>query len=423
MMPNAVDVYGNGVFFASDAFDSVGHYNEIVTQAAILRRGGLVDWATYPCYFHTKLYSFSFFAFGAFGSQTILAAEPVNLALFALILFLIFRIGEEVFNRKTALIASAIIALWPSFMVLTTQLLREPQFIAAMLTMFLVAIRLLTKVHTLRRAIFESIIGSISIVIIWLIRYQELEAIMAISFVVVLFVSFKMVRQKRILAGNMVVAVCLVFAAVATPKLVSHYSPVPKTAKVAGPPQGIRKKEVKRNTLTGIALRISTTRRGFSTSYPNAGSNLDAEVQFNSISDIIRYVPRAAEIGFLSPFPNMWFTSGSHLGRVGRTIGALETLPLYVLEIFALYALWYSRRRLSVWLMLAIVTIGLTALGLVVVNVGTIYRFRYIFVMLVVILGSAGITRLAEIVRVKRGGNSNSLLEHIGILEGLESNR
>lgn len=59
--------------------------------------------------------------------------------------------------------------------------------------------------------------------------------------------------------------------------------------------------------------------------------------------------------------------------------------------MLALFCIWREPRNLSSWLLLLIVVFGVTALGLVVSNVGTLYRFRYLFWMLLIILGAKGL--------------------------------
>ena len=112
--------------------------------------------------------------------------------------------------------------------------------------------------------------------------------------------------------------------------------------------------------------------------------------------DVIRYLPRATAIGLLSPFPKMWFETGDSVGAKGRILSGLETLVMYVVEVFALVGLWLGRRKLSVWLLFSIATMGTIALGLVVVNVGTLYRLRYVFLIMLIVLAAEGISHVVE---------------------------
>ncbi len=120
-------------------------------------------------------------------------------------------------------------------------------------------------------------------------------------------------------------------------------------------------------------------RVGFAKSAPNAGSNIDLEVTFDSLADVLLYVPRAFEIGLFAPFPSMWLSEGASPGsRIMRLISGLEMVVSYILLIgvvMLLYGLKSSRPALLVSILISITMIVI--LVLVVCNVGTLYRMRY----------------------------------------------
>ena len=58
--------------------------------------------------------------------------------------------------------------------------------------------------------------------------------------------------------------------------------------------------------LRGKLAQLNEKRRGFATSYPRAATNIDLDVRFYSIHDLLLYIPRALQIGLLAPFPSMW---------------------------------------------------------------------------------------------------------------------
>lgn len=68
-------------------------------------------------------------------------------------------------------------------------------------------------------------------------------------------------------------------------------------------------------------------------------------------------------------------------------------LATYLIELLALAGLWARRERPAVWLLASVCASGVTALGLVMPNVGTLYRLRYVFWMLLVVLAAGGATR------------------------------
>jgi hypothetical protein len=149
-----------------------------------------------------------------------------------------------------------------------------------------------------------------------------------------------------------------------------------------------------------VAIQISVLRHGFIREHTNvspakdAGSNIDTHVRFSSAADVVRYLPRAAMIGFLAPFPEQWFAEGRKAGLAGRLISGMEMSVMYLIEVLVLIELWRSRSRLPVWLLSGIAAAGVTALALAVLNVGALYRMRYAFFILLLIVGANGLVRM-----------------------------
>ena len=61
-----------------------------------------------------------------------------------------------------------------------------------------------------------------------------------------------------------------------------------------------------------------------------------------------------------------------------------------MIECLALFGLWQERRDLSAWFIFLVITLGAIGLGLVVANMGALYRLRYPFWALLMIFGSGG---------------------------------
>ena len=56
---------------------------------------------------------------------------------------------------------------------------------------------------------------------------------------------------------------------------------------------------------------LADTRDASIAAYPDAGSNIDSNVHFHSIRDLMAYVPRATEIALFAPFPRQWLQHGA----------------------------------------------------------------------------------------------------------------
>ena len=94
-----------------------------------------------------------------------------------------------------------------------------------------------------------------------------------------------------------------------------------------------------------------------------------------------------AFIGFFAPFPRMWVQRGSS-GLANRLLSGAETLLMYFLYAAAALCVWRNRRRVEVWLLFLVATIGTIALGMVVMNAGALYRLRYVFWIMFIIMAA-----------------------------------
>jgi len=138
---------------------------------------------------------------------------------------------------------------------------------------------------------------------------------------------------------------------------------------------------------------------------PEARSNIDLDVSFNSAADAIKYIPRALQVGILAPFPNHWYAEGSSsLTTLIRRINALEMFLIYCALIFMFYGWWIWRRNPQFYLAFGFSLGMILTYALVVVNIGTLTRMRYGFIMILVAFGIAG---LLELINSKyKKGNS-----------------
>lgn len=386
--------------------DSQTYQAQALLLSNILTGAGLSSWFFALLSIHVKLYSLCFALFGRVLGPSVLAIEPLNGALFLSVLYLVFKLGEEAFERRTGLLAAALVGLWPSFLLHTTQPLRDTLFVATALLFLLFNLRLLIKTYSTTSALGLASTGAVVECLLWLFRSEMWQVMTAIAFITCLMLALRMFREGRIFWGNATGAGLLLLVSLLIPPVaVRFYRPAYAWAKsrdvafvayndaalnaetVSSGPQQIK---------AYLPARISALRERFIAQDGQAGSNIDTEARFNSNSDVVSYLPRAMVVGFFAPFPQMWFERGAATGRAGRLIGAAETVSLYLLELMALVGLWRGRAQLPAWLLFVAAVCGITALGLVVTNAGTLYRLRYFFVMMLVILASEGVRVLCR---------------------------
>src|ERR1051325_389671 len=127
LLPNTFDENGTGLTFA---IDGVSYQRVASDLAGELQTNGIGAWLETKAPFHSRLSSLSFATFGRLLGHNILAAEPLNLFFYLAILTCIYFLGRELFDARAGFFAATIVALWPSFLLHSTQLIRDPLSIA-----------------------------------------------------------------------------------------------------------------------------------------------------------------------------------------------------------------------------------------------------------------------------------------------------
>ena len=387
LVPGQIDQRGLGSF-ASDGFMYQG---EVVELCGVLRSQGVSAWAVWPTQLHVRLYSLPLCLLNGGGGFNILQIEPLNLIYYLVILVLIFKLGQIVFNHRTGLIAATMVAVWPSFLLHTTQLLRDPLLAAGFLLLMFALSLSLKQEFKWHRGVLIGIAGSAAIVLVRIVRLPMWPLLILIVVLAVVFLVVPIAYQRRFIFGNLVFAAIVIAALLITPRFQDAFH----NQQVVRRPRLIVPEAV---AALPVTEQIAARRQGFdlrldSSGEPHrseAGSDIDPGVHFNGVLDIARHVPRAAVVGFFAPFPNMWLDAGKQVGGGGRLLSGFETLIAYVIECLALIGLWHGRRQLSVWLLFLAITLGAVALGLVVANIGALYRLRYPCWALLIIFGAAG---------------------------------
>jgi hypothetical protein len=150
------------------------------------------------------------------------------------------------------------------------------------------------------------------------------------------------------------------------------------------------------NWLRHQGMRLANARNIWIKKYPNAGTNIDTDVHFRSLKDILAYIPRAAIIGFLAPFPSHWFGQARTAGRASRLVAGFEMMVWYLFLPGFLYFLFTGPvdLHIKVWMLLYTITLVVLT-GLVVTNIGALYRMRYVYFLPILVGGLEGWTRLS----------------------------
>jgi len=392
LLPSHFDESGIGLTFAIDGTS----YKRIALDMLDASNNfgmGVWLWAKAPL--HSRLYALSFKLFGRLLGINVLGAEPLNLFYYLAILVCVYVLGREVFSARTGLLAAAIVAVWPSFLLHSTQLIRDPLAILCFLALIVVLVLLLSREFAWRMAIGVGLAGILLVTLFWVVRGNMWNAVLVAIGIALLMLASRLLRERRLIKGNSLALLLIIIAALLVPaRFESTALPgvkppttpltIPTSTQVA-PAEGVWTRTIK---------QIADRRAGFRF-YKIHASDIDSEVRFYSTGDISRFTPRALVIGFFAPFPNMWLQTGS-FGLAGRLLSGFEMLVMYVLYLAVGFCLWQERRNMKMWFLFLVAAIGMLALGLVVVNAGALFRIRYVFWMLLIAIAAEGITKLAH---------------------------
>ncbi|MFS2035065.1 hypothetical protein ACEN8I_13675 [Polaromonas sp. CT11-55] len=126
-------------------------------------------------------------------------------------------------------------------------------------------------------------------------------------------------------------------------------------------------------------------------SYKNARSNMDTDFVPGTVCNLLGYLPRALQIGFLAPFPAQWLADGSIAANtMMRRVVSAEMLAVYACLPLLSVAMWAFRRKPEFWFVLGFLTLLMVIHVYLVPNLGTLHRMRYGFLTAVVGLALAG---------------------------------
>ena len=404
--PRLIDHDG---IMGSFAFDSYDYQRGAIETSQLLRDGNLRAWATAAQPLHVKLIAVSFTLLNPLFGYSTLSAEPYNVICYLAIIALVFAFGSELGGRRAGVLAAVVVALWPTFLLHTLQLLKDPLFITAALAALWCAVTLLIRTYRPAASVAVSVVAILLLLLLALVRFSSVLLLVAVAILILALLVVRQVRERRLLFWNMTPAIAVLLVGLILLPFISgqNIARIKKypsdqagplknvadpTAQVATLVTWINRGSAERRSVVRdrLARRISSMRSRFAASYSDAGSLLDAQTEFRNAGDLLTYFPRALAIGMWAPFPSSWFSAGRRVGNVGKIVSGIEMLAIYLLQALAALALIREPRQLARWFLVAIIVSGVTALAFIVPNAGAIYRFRYVFWILLVVAAMSG---------------------------------
>ena len=325
---------------ASFAFDSFEYQRDALRLVEVLRQRGVTAWAREPELVHVKLISILFALLGPLIGYGPLTAEPFNLLCYLSIIGLTLALGQEIGNARIGQLAAGVVALWPTLLLHSLQLLKDPLFIVAALALVLCVTSWLTRTYGPRRAIVTGAITLVAVLLLLFVRSSFAIVILGVVLFGFVLLVLRQLVERRPLYWNMVGplfilvvgALLLSFQSTTGSQKFKHYPSNETGESKAGVSRGIQVRSAvsylpptnhERAPVTYIgrlsershrmALRIGSVRDRFSARYAKSGSNVDSDVRIRDLKGLLSYLPRAFVVGCCAPFPTMWLVAGKRV--------------------------------------------------------------------------------------------------------------
>ena len=378
------------------AIDSSGYHQEALKGLELLKERRWGQWWRHKYgsnWWHVRWIALMYWCV----KPIPLAMAPLNAFLWASGFILMFFIAKNFLSTQKALITAGMFSLFPSHIMNSIQLLKDPFYILGTLLFINGWVWAWRKRGlSLAGLIFAALNTAIGCYLVFKIRSYLLPAWILTG--VVFYLLSIITNKKRIIPATILLTATLTVSAVT-----KHISVQYKFKIVLGKAPA-KQRRIATSSIVGypwkysnwipdkiehILIKLSKARYRYCTLSHQAGSNIDNSVYFHSARDVVKYIPRALEIGMLAPFPPFWLKKAKTCGRICSIVTGGEMLILYFLYIGVV--LWFCKRRrieetgLILWGIFFILL-----LSLVVINLGTLYRMRHIYLLSFFIFGIGG---------------------------------
>jgi hypothetical protein len=300
-------------------------------------------------------------------------------------------------NRKAAIIGTLPFTFFPTTFLWLAQIHKDGFSILGNL---LILLGLLLFLDCRWKAPFSEELKALllfwlGVISMWIPRPYQLQILQGeLLLIAFLILTLTIIRRKKLIWQNTITPLVLIVLMVAIRPLsqnLGNDEPMPQigSSQIGSSQIGSSQLQYQRTSwmptvLENLFVGLSQIRAR----YPNAASEIDMNVHFTNAMQIFAYLPRAIEISLLAPFPSDWFQQGSYASTtMMRRVAAVEmTIVYFSLISFLLFFLKYIK-LIKIWIIVAYCLGMMVVYTLATPNVGTLYRMRYGFIIVLVGLG------------------------------------
>ncbi|MEN6318156.1 MAG: lipid II flippase MurJ [Syntrophaceae bacterium] len=378
--------------------DSLFFHNVAVKLAETIRIHGWSQWALRPAEGATGNVSILAALYAAFGNDPALII-PLNTMIHATSGLLVFLIARLLWPGRvgvySGIITASLFVVFPSSLNWYAQIHKDGFLILGMLIIFYSWLNG-TQHPSRMRGVFWIVLGTFAgVALVTFVRPYNIKLLIMSGAVLCLALWVYLILKKKIMRALSLTGLFCIFIVVFM--VINSYMPkihpVEKKDELIGlfKGQGIEWNWKKSKVIPSSVDQLfeNTTLIRVTNIYHvrlvKAQSAIDEDVRPDNIWSSIAYLPRAAFVALFAPFPDKWFESIS----VIRLVSVGETAIWYLLVPGVFLAFWY-RRSLQLFLMTLNVLVFLTILGFANPIVGTLYRFRYAYLFVLMLIGIMG---------------------------------
>ena len=328
---------------------------------------------------------------------------PINASMHALGGVLIFLLSAELATKKTVgvyagLIAGLLFIIFPSALMWYGQLHKDGYSIAGTLLILLMWVKVIKRPENIRSWMRIAIGSFIGIGLVLMVRPYSLTLfffvglgamLVTIVFGVCQYKSQDIIKQSTyyivflaVLLSGIVMTKSVTSQINLNKTVVTHVTQIGNGATWQWQNSQWLPEEIEKYISAAAKKRVDLVAYGLSV---NARSTIDGDVTPKNIAEVIMYLPRAFQIASMAPFPNQWFSRSSLM----RLIAAGEMIVYYLCIIGFIFLLRFERKP-AVWLVIYFATAFLVILGFTIANMGTLFRLRYAYLLVMLMLGVLG---------------------------------
>ncbi|ETW97911.1 MAG: hypothetical protein ETSY1_20915 [Candidatus Entotheonella factor] len=376
--------FHNGQGLWRFAGDSSRYHADALRLLELFHQGQVYEGLTRGRWWHTKWVALSYMLFGA----DPLSFAVINAIIWVMSIICVYKIVLHILpeRRHVPMICAAMFGFWPSYLLHTTQLLKEPFFVFGVLLVVWGWTGLLAG-HRRLSLVMYVVLG---ILLAYLNRAHSMLPLTGVSVIAVCLMGYR--ARGSLVYALVTMALVISLAAVHKTRFddlnMEHLYHLTRTD------ASNQNHDKLSRWIDAKVYMLTAARFTFTLGYRGAKSNIDEHVTFRSLPDIIQYMPKALLVGYFAPFPAHWFERGATVGYIGRALAGFEMVGWYVLFIgsVSFFVQGTVPLRLRIWLL--VYTISLVMISaLMISNVGALYRMRYVYLLPMMIGGVEGWAR------------------------------